>query len=1351
MAIVKRGGRSKVKQQQQVPARQNGANGGGGAGAQGIRKAEFDISKKKEVGVSDLTLLSKITDEAINDNLHKRFMNDTIYTYIGHVLISVNPFRDLGIYTQENLNKYKGRNRLEVPPHVFAIAESMYYHLKSYGENQCVIISGESGAGKTEAAKQIMQYIANVSVDSGNAEISKIKDMVLATNPLLESFGCAKTLRNNNSSRHGKYLEIMFSETAFQPVAAHITNYLLEKQRVVSQITNERNFHIFYQFTKHCPPQYQQQFGIQGPETYVYTSAAKCISVDGVDDGKDFKDTLNAMNIIGLSQSEQDNIFRMLASILWIGNVSFVEDESGNAAIRDDSVTNFVAYLLDVNAEILKKAITERTIETSHGMKRGSTYHVPLNIVQATAVRDALAKGIYNNLFDWIVERVNLSLSGRQEQSQKTIGILDIYGFEIFEHNSFEQICINYVNEKLQQIFIQLTLKAEQDEYVQEQITWTPIEYFNNKVVCDLIEATRPQPGLFAALNDSIKTAHADSDAADQVFAQRLSMVGSSNRHFEDRRGKFIIKHYAGDVTYDVAGMTDKNKDAMLRDLLELLNTSANTFVNQTLFPSELLAAVADSKKKPETASDKIKKSANALVDTLSQCTPSYIRTIKPNQTKKPRDYDNQQVLHQIKYLGLKENVRIRRAGFAYRSTFQRFVQRFYLLSSATSYAGDYIWQGDDITAVKEILRACHIPASEYQLGTTKVFIKTPETLFLLEDMRDKYWHNMAARIQRAWRRYVKRKEDAAKVIQRAWRTKTHGNQFEQFRDYGNSLLQGRKERRRFSMLGSRAFMGDYLGCNDRSGFGRFVVNQVGIKENVIFSTKGEILLSKFGRSSRRLPRIFVLTKASLYVIAEVLVQNRLQLQKEFVLPVHSIKGVALSIYQDNWVAVLLQSPTPTTPDVFINMDLKTEFVAQLKKLNSSLSITIGPTVSYQKKPGKLHAVKFSIGSGSQIPPRGDVYKSGTVLVNQGLPANSQNPKRPRAKSSKVDYNKYYNRGTAKINSVSSYQPKATADYRFEPSYAQQQETQHQTQHQHQTQQPQIPQRMQPGAQHLQQQHQQHQQHQQQPTRSPTQTRKAPPPAPNMQIAAAKAALGKAHTSSQSHTLNKPAAPARPAKKVAPQPPAKKAVSPQPIKKASASASGSTSGSAYGSTSGSAYGSSSSSHPPPPPPPPALSKPKFPTYRAMYDYDGSVAGSLPLIKDTIYYVEQINGKWGLVKTMDESKEGWSPIDYLQECSATQAINNNADSSRSTLTTSNPVSTTTGSSTYTTTQTQAQAQAQAPTMATQNGSLGNGLADALKAKRSEETTLAGSLADALKKRQDATRDDSDAEEEDDDDW
>lgn len=1256
-----------------------------------IQKAAFDLNKEKEVGVLDLTLLLKITDEAINENLHKRFMNSTIYTYIGHVLISVNPFQDLGIYTMQTLQKYKGKNRLEMPPHVFAIAEAMYYNLKSYGDNQCVIISGESGAGKTEAAKQIMQYIANVSVEAGDDNISKIKDMVLATNPLLESFGCAKTLRNNNSSRHGKYLEIFFSEQ-HRPVLGHITNYLLEKQRVVSQITHERNFHIFYQFTKHCPPQYKDQYGIQGPETYIYTSAAQCVNVEGLDDGKDFQDTLNAMRVIGLSQTEQDSIFRILAAILWVGNISFVEDAEYNASIRDPLVTQFVAYLLDVDAGELEKAIIERIVQTSHGSRRGSIYHVPLNIVQATSVRDALAKGLYNNLFDWIVARVNISLKGTMSSS-KSIGILDIYGFEIFETNSFEQVCINYVNEKLQQIFIQLTLKAEQDEYVQEQIKWTPIDYFNNKVVCDLIEATRPQPGLFAALNDSIKTAHADSDAADQVFAQRLSMVGANNKHFEDRRGKFIIKHYAGDVTYDVAGMTDKNKDAMLRDLLEVLSTLTNPFVSTDLFPQLLLALTTDSKKRPETASDKIKKSANLLVETLSKCQPSYIRTIKPNQTKKPKDYDNTQVLHQVKYLGLKENVRIRRAGFAYRTTFEKFVQRFYLLSPATGYAGDYIWRGDDITAVKEILRSCHIPPTEYQLGTTKAFIKTPETLFALEDMRDKYWHNMAARIQRAWRRYIKRKEDAAKVIQRAWRTRTHGNQFEQLRDQGTALLAGRKERRKFSLLGSRAYMGDYLGCNQTLGYGRFIASQTGVTEHVIFSCKGDLLLAKFGRSSKRLLRIFIITKLSFYVIGAFMIDNRLQPKIDFTYPLSSIKYVALSTLQDDWIAVALNAPTQQLPDILINTSFKNELVTQLKKTIPGVGVRVGATVEYQKKPGKVLAVKFVIGSGPDVPRYGDRYKSGVVTVEQGFPGNSRNPKRPRGRSGKVDYSKYYGgnpKSTQRFQAAvqqthqppqQSYQP-AQQSYNqqsYEPAQQTYQPAQQTYQPAQQTYQA-APQTYQPAQ-------QKYQPAQQTPypvnpdiplperVKLAKASRKVPPPAPA--AAAAQAAYQPQPT---------PQAPARQTKK-APAPPTKKTA--------------------------------------PPPPPAALSapKPKFPTYKAMYDYDGSVANSLPLTKDEIYYVSSVNGKWGLVKLLDELQEGWSPIDYLQECAAPTSLERSP----------------------------APAAVYASTPVASNGNgIGHGLADALKAKKTEETTLAGSLADALKKRQGVTRDHSD-DEEDEDDW
>ena len=812
--VTKRAGRRK-------DAAQEPAKSSGGGGKPQVRKALFEASKKKEVGVSDLTLISKISNEAINDNLKIRFQNGEIYTYIGHVLVSVNPFRDLGIYTDQVLDSYRGKNRLEMPPHVFAVAESAYYNMKGYSENQCVIISGESGAGKTEAAKRIMQYIANVSGGS-NSSIQETKDMVLATNPLLESFGNAKTLRNNNSSRFGKYLELQFNKQG-EPVGANITNYLLEKSRVVGQITNERNFHIFYQFTKAASAEHRQNFGVQEPTTYLYTSKSKCMDVQGIDDHAEFADTLNAMKIIGLSKGEQDNIFRVLALILWLGNATFREDDSGNAAIRDQSVVDFAAYLLEVEPQHLNKALTTRIVETSRGGRRGSVYDVPLNIVQATAVRDALSKALYFNLFDWIVTRLNKSLKARGAVSN-TVGILDIYGFEIFEKNSFEQLCINYVNEKLQQIFIQLTLKAEQDEYAREQIKWTPINYFDNKIVCDLIEERRP-PGVFSALNDACATAHADSGAADGTFVQRMGAL-SSNAHFQPRQGQFIIKHYAGDVSYSIEGMTDKNKDQLLKDLLNLVAESSNPFLGQ-LFPHQVNQ---DDKRRPPTAGDKIKASANDLVSTLMKASPSYIRTIKPNDNKSPSEYNVGNVMHQIKYLGLQENVRIRRAGFAYRSTFDRFVERFYLLSPKTSYAGNYTWTGDSLSGTKQILKDTSIPPEEHQMGVTKVFIKTPETLFALETLRDRYWHNMAIRIQRAWRNYLRYRAECATRIQRFWRRINGGLEFIKVRDYGHQVLQSKKERRRFSLIGSRRFLGDYLGISNRGGSGELIRNSINMK-----------------------------------------------------------------------------------------------------------------------------------------------------------------------------------------------------------------------------------------------------------------------------------------------------------------------------------------------------------------------------------------------------------------------------------------------------------------------------------------------------------------------------------------
>ncbi|KAG2350737.1 hypothetical protein BDR05DRAFT_943104 [Suillus weaverae] len=963
-------------------------------GATKVAKADWKEGfKKKQTGVSDMTLLTTIDNNSINDNLKKRWTAGEIYTYIGGVLISVNPFKDLGIYTDETLQKYKGKNRLEVPPHVFSIAESAYYNMNAYHENQCVIISGESGAGKTEAAKRIMQYIAAVS-GGEDGSIQEIKEMVLATNPLLESFGCAKTLRNNNSSRHGKYLEIMFN-THGEPIGAQITNYLLEKGRVVGQLENERNFHIFYQFTKAASDEQREQFGLQGPDAYVYTSRSNCLEVQDINDSNDYADTLNAMRIIGLSNQEQNEIFRMIAVILWLGNVEFHEMDDGNSLIADTGVTDFVAYLIEVDSAMVQKVLTSKVVETQRGGRRGSVYDVPLNPAQATAGRDALAKAIYNNLFEWIVARINVSMTARGA-SAHVIGILD---------NSFEQLCINYVNEKLQQIFIELTLKTEQEEYVREQIKWTPIKYFNNKIVCDLIEERKP-PGIFAALNDACATAHADPAAADNSFVQRTAML-SSNDHFEARGSQFLVRHYAGDVMYNIVGMTDKNKDALVKDLFDLVGSSGNQFL-QTLFSDR---PDPSSKKRPPTAGDRIKvshiallldgldnsypgkASAGALVDNLMKAQPSYIRTIKPNQNRSATEYDTKAIVHQIKYLGLQENIRVRRAGFAYRNTFEKMVERFYLLSPSTSYAGEYTWQGDAKSGCEQILKDTGIAKDEWQMGVTKAFIKNPETLFALETMRDRYWHNMAARIQRAWRNYWRYKNECARRIQRFWKNNKEALEYAKVRDYGHQILAGRKERRRYSLLSYRRFLGDYLDVNGKNIVGSDLRSACGLgTEQATFSSKVQILVPRFARSSIISPRFLVVTAKAVYIAATSQKDGQIQTSLERKIPLVTIKSISMSNLRDDWLA--LNCNASEEGDPILHCYFKTELTANLLTLTqASISVLIGPSIEYAKKKDKKAQIQIVR---DETITKDDLYKSHVVHVPSGEPPSSTS--RPAAR-----------------------------------------------------------------------------------------------------------------------------------------------------------------------------------------------------------------------------------------------------------------------------------------------------------------------------------------------------------------
>ena len=436
--------------------------------------------------------------------------------------MSVNPFKMIdGIYSQRKLEEYRGKYQYEMSPHIYGLADNLYRQLLSEGKNQAVIISGESGAGKTEASKRVLEFICAAS--SNSPDVQKVKDVIIESNPLLESFGNAKTIRNNNSSRFGKYMEIVFNMQG-DPVGGTVTNYLLEKSRVVRQTNGERNFHVFYQLLAGADASLKQEFNLRAPQDYHYLNQGNCYKVDTINDVKEFKEMMHAWQVMGLSASQQTLVLKTLAAILTLGNLKLAQNAKDEAYVSNVDELEWAAYLMDVDQTELQNAIVLRTIES--GSQRASVFKCPQNQADAEYSRDALAKEMYSRLFDFAVATINRAM--HKDMAGVSVGILDIFGFEIFETNLFEQLCINFVNEKLQQIFIQLTLKEEQEEYVRENIKWTPIKYFDNLVVCELIEAKRPI-GIFTLLDDVCNF----PSGSDEVFHNKMGQEFSKNEYFE--------------------------------------------------------------------------------------------------------------------------------------------------------------------------------------------------------------------------------------------------------------------------------------------------------------------------------------------------------------------------------------------------------------------------------------------------------------------------------------------------------------------------------------------------------------------------------------------------------------------------------------------------------------------------------------------------------------------------------------------------------------------------------------------------------------------------------------------------
>ncbi|XP_060785852.1 unconventional myosin-Ib isoform X3 [Neoarius graeffei] len=723
------------------------------------------------IGVGDMVLLEPLSEETFIENLRKRFQHNEIYTYIGSVVISMNPYKSLPIYTADKVEEYRNRNFYELSPHIYALADEAYRSLRDQDKDQCILITGESGAGKTEASKLVMSYVA--AVCGKGQEVNKVKEQLLQSNPVLEAFGNAKTVRNDNSSRFGKYMDIEFDFKG-DPLGGVISNYLLEKSRVVKQPRGERNFHIFYQLLSGASDETLKKLKLDRDfSKYNYLSLDSA-TVNGLDDAANFRTVRNAMQIVGFMEDEVQLVLELVAAVLKLGNIEFKPESRVNgfdeSRVKDKNDLKEMCELLGIDQSVLERAFSFRTVEAK--MEKVST---TLNVAQAYYARDALAKNLYSRMFSWLVNRINESIKAQVKVRKKVMGVLDIYGFEIFEDNSFEQFIINYCNEKLQQIFIELTLREEQEEYVREGIEWTNIEYFNNAIICDLIENN--QNGILAMLDEECLR---PGTVTDETFLDKLNTVCAEHQHFESRLSKnskfladhslphscFRIQHYAGKVLYQVEGFVDKNNDLLYRDLSQAMY-KANHSLMKLLFPEGNPAKV--NLKRPPTAGFQFKASVSTLMRNLQAKNPNYIRCIKPNDKKSAQIFTDSLVCHQVRYLGLMENVRVRRAGYAFRQAYEPCLERYKMLSKQTWPH----WKGPARKGVEVLLKNLEVPEEEFAYGRSKIFIRNPKTLFFLEAKRRQCLENLATLIQKIYRGWKCRKHflllKKSQVVVAAW------------------------------------------------------------------------------------------------------------------------------------------------------------------------------------------------------------------------------------------------------------------------------------------------------------------------------------------------------------------------------------------------------------------------------------------------------------------------------------------------------------------------------------------------------------------------------------------------------
>uniref|UniRef100_A0A3P9DFL6 Myosin VIIAa n=1 Tax=Maylandia zebra TaxID=106582 RepID=A0A3P9DFL6_9CICH len=714
-------------------------------------------------GVEDMIRLGDLNEAGILRNLLIRYREKLIYTYTGSILVAVNPYQPLPIYTADQIRLYTNKKIGEMPPHIFAIADNCYFNMQRNNRDQCCIISGESGAGKTESTKLILQFLAAIS-----GQHSWIEQQVLEANPILEAFGNAKTIRNDNSSRFGKYIDIHFNKRGAIE-GAKIEQYLLEKSRVCRQAYDERNYHIFYCMLKGMTVDEKKKLGLSKATDYTYLTIGNCTVCDGRNDMKEYSNIRSAMKVLMFTDKENWEISKLLAAILHMGNLRYEARTYDNLdaceVVRSPHLTTS-ATLLEVDVKDLMNCLTSRTLIT-----RGETVSTPLSMEQALDVRDAFVKGIYGRLFVWIVEKINAAIykppSSQPKALRRSIGLLDIFGFENFTVNSFEQLCINFANENLQQFFVRHVFKLEQEEYNLENINWQHIEFTDNQDALDMI-AIKPM-NIISLIDEESKF----PKGTDTTMLNKLNFQHKLNTNYippkNNYETQFGIQHFAGVVYYETRGFLEKNRDTLYGDIIQLVHSSKNKFIKQ-IFQADV-AMGAETRKRSPTLSSQFKRSLELLMRTLSVCQPFFVRCIKPNEYKKPMLFDRELCVRQLRYSGMMETIRIRRAGYPIRYTFVEFVDRYRVLMPGVKPA----YKQEDLRGTCErIAEAVLGRDDDWQMGKTKIFLKDHHDM-LLEIERDKAITDKVVLIQKVVRGFKDRSnflklKKSAVLIQKTWR-----------------------------------------------------------------------------------------------------------------------------------------------------------------------------------------------------------------------------------------------------------------------------------------------------------------------------------------------------------------------------------------------------------------------------------------------------------------------------------------------------------------------------------------------------------------------------------------------------